>query len=158
MRDLQDILAAMASKRGEVANSLELFLDMADRAVKTVCSEFGTKADEVALLFVTGDGKHLRFAAPRKFADLGTIPVTKRDSIAVTVFNRSRNAPGDTEYHGSWPECSGERSRMFSYTTENSRSFISQRRRNSPKPEKLECSIVTTALALRALEAGGNSA
>jgi hypothetical protein len=88
MKDLQDILAAMSSKRGEVANSLELFLDMADRAVKAVCSEFGTKPDEVALLFATADGKHLRFAAPRKFADLGTIPVTKRDSIAVTVFNR----------------------------------------------------------------------
>jgi hypothetical protein len=88
MKDLQDILAAMSGKRGEVANSLELFLDMADRAVKAVCTEFGTKADEVALLFATGDGKHLRFAAPRKFADLGTIPITKRDSIAVTVFNR----------------------------------------------------------------------
>jgi hypothetical protein len=88
MKDLQDILAAMSGKREEVANSLELFLDMAERAVKAVCSEFGTKVDEVALLFATGDGKHLRFAAPRKFAELGTIPVTKRDSIAVTVFNR----------------------------------------------------------------------
>jgi hypothetical protein len=88
MKDLQEILAAMASKRGEVGNQLELFLDMAERAVKVVCAEFGSKADEVALLFVTADRKHLRFTAPRKFADLGTIPVTKRDSIAVTVFNR----------------------------------------------------------------------
>ena len=30
--------------------------------------------------------RHLRFVAPRKFADLGTIPVTKRDSIAVNIF------------------------------------------------------------------------
>ena len=36
----------------------------------------------------TSDGKHLRFVAPRKFADLGTIPITKRDSIAVNIFNR----------------------------------------------------------------------
>ena len=88
MKDLIELLAAMASKRDEVDNPLELFLDVADRVVKTVCGQFGTKNDEVAILMSTSDGKHLRFAAPRKFADLGTIPVTKRDSIAVTIFNR----------------------------------------------------------------------
>lgn len=88
MKDLIELLAAMASKRDEVPEPLELFLDVADRVVKTVCSQFGTKSDEVAILMATSDGKHLRFAAPRKFINLGTIPVTKRDSIAVTVFNR----------------------------------------------------------------------
>ena len=88
MKELIEILAAMASKRDEVDNPLELFLDVADRVVKAVCGQFGTKTDEVAILMSTSDGKHLRFAAPRKFADLGTIPVTKRDSIAVTIFNR----------------------------------------------------------------------
>jgi hypothetical protein len=88
MRDLVELLAAMASKRNEVDNPLELFLDVADRVVKAVCSQFGNKADEVAILMTTSDRKHLRFAAPRKFSELGTIPVTKRDSIAVTIFNR----------------------------------------------------------------------
>ena len=88
MKDLIELLAAMASKRDEVDNPLELFLDVADRVVKVVCSQFGNKPDEVAILMSTSDRKHLRFAAPRKFADLGTIPVTKRDSIAVTIFNR----------------------------------------------------------------------
>src|SRR4029079_13786475 len=88
MRELIEILAAIASQRDEVDNPLELFLDVADRVVKTVCGQFGTKNDEVAILMCTSDKKHLRFAAPRKFADLGTIPVTKRDSIAVTIFNR----------------------------------------------------------------------
>jgi hypothetical protein len=88
MKDLVEIVAAMASKRGEVDNPLELLLDVADRVVKAVCNQFGNKADEVAILMATNDRKHLRFAAPRKFADLGTIPVTKRDSIAVTIFNR----------------------------------------------------------------------
>jgi len=86
MRELIEILAAMASQRDEVDNPLELFLDVADRVVKTVCGQFGTKNDEVAILMTTSDGKHLRFVAPRKFADLGTIPITKRDSIAVNVF------------------------------------------------------------------------
>src|SRR5262249_17477144 len=51
-------------------------------------SMFGSKTDEVAILIVTSDRKHLRFAAPRKFADLGTIPVTKRDSIAVNILGK----------------------------------------------------------------------
>jgi hypothetical protein len=85
MNDLLDILKAMAGKRAEVTDPLELFLDMAQRVVKYVSSEFGTKPDEVAILMTTGDGKHLRFAAPRKFAELGTIPTTKRDSIAVNI-------------------------------------------------------------------------
>jgi len=86
MNDLLDILEAMAGKRGEVEDPLELFLDIAQRVVKYTTAEFGTKADEVAILIVSGDGKHLRFAAPRKFAELGTIPMSKRDSIAVSIF------------------------------------------------------------------------
>jgi hypothetical protein len=46
---------------------------------------FSCKPDEVAILLTTGDGRHLRFIAPRPFADLGTIPLTKRDAIAVRV-------------------------------------------------------------------------
>lgn len=88
MQELLDILSAMATKRADVDDPRELFLDMAERVVKSVCQMFGTKADEVAILFVTSDAKHLRFVAPRKFADLGTIPVTKRDSIAVNILGK----------------------------------------------------------------------
>ena len=86
MKDLLEILRAMASKKDEVESRRELFLEIAERVVKHACGAFGAKADEVAILMTTSDGKHLRFVAPRKFADLGTIPVTKRDSIAVNVF------------------------------------------------------------------------
>ena len=85
MKDLLDLLEAMAAKRGEVDNPLDLFLDMAQRVVKYASGEFGTRPDEIAILMITGDGKHLRFAAPRKFSELGTIPTTKRDSIAVSI-------------------------------------------------------------------------
>jgi hypothetical protein len=88
LKDLLEILAAMAAKRHEVANPKELFLDMAERMVKSASAAFGARADEVAILVVTGDGKHLRFVAPRKFSELGTIPVTKRDSIAVNILGR----------------------------------------------------------------------
>ena len=89
MNDLLDILEAMAGKRGEVDDPLELFFEMAQRVVKSVSAEFGTKGDEVAILFLTTDGKHLRFAAPRRFSDLGTIPITKRDSIAVNILGKT---------------------------------------------------------------------
>ena len=88
MKELIEIVAAMAAKKGDVENPRELFLDMAERVVKAVCSMFSAKSDEVAILIRTSDGAHLRFVAPRKFADLGTIPVTKRDSIAVNVLGR----------------------------------------------------------------------
>ena len=88
MKELLEILGAMAAKKGEVENPRELFLDMAERVVKAVGSIFGAKNDEVAILIRTSDGAHLRFAAPRKFSDLGSIPVTKRDSIAVNVLGR----------------------------------------------------------------------
>ena len=89
MKDLLDILQAMAENKGRTDNPLELFLDMSERVVKYVAGAFGAKMDEVAILLLTTDARHLRFVAPRKFADLGTIPVTKRDSIAVNIFVKS---------------------------------------------------------------------
>ena len=88
MDDLLTILSAMAESRTKAESPRDLFLDMCQRVVKYIAGVFGGKQDEVALLFLTSDGKHLRFAAPRKFFDLGTIPITKRDSIAVTIFGR----------------------------------------------------------------------
>ena len=88
MDDLLNILTAMADSRAKAESPRDLFLDMCQRVVKYVAAAFGAKPDEVALLFLTSDGKHLRFAAPRKFFELGTIPITKRDSIAVTIFGR----------------------------------------------------------------------
>lgn len=86
--EVVELLAAMAAKKAEVPDPLELFLDMCDRVVKVATGIFACKTDEVAILILTPDSKHLRFAAPRKFANLGTIPISKRESIAVNVFTR----------------------------------------------------------------------
>src|SRR5262245_20623139 len=88
MQDLIEILSAMVSRRSEVPDPRELLLDVGERIVKPVSGAFGVKADEVAILLVTSDGRHLRFVSPRQFADLGTIPVTKRDSIAVNILGK----------------------------------------------------------------------
>jgi hypothetical protein len=88
MKETLELLAAMASKKSEVPDQKELYLDIGERAVKATTSAFSCKSDEVAILVLTSDNRHLRFVAPRKFVDLGTIPVTKRDSIAVAVLGR----------------------------------------------------------------------
>jgi hypothetical protein len=88
MQELIEILSAMAAQKEKVPDRRELLLDMADRIVKHVSQAFACKQDEVAILLLSHDGRHLRFVAPRKFADLGSIPVTKRDSIAVNALAR----------------------------------------------------------------------
>jgi hypothetical protein len=88
MQELHEILSAMVAQKEKVRDRRELLLDMADRIVKAVSQEFSCKQDEVAILLLSTDGRHLRFVAPRKLADLGSIPVTKRDSIAVGVLSR----------------------------------------------------------------------
>jgi hypothetical protein len=88
MKETLELLAAMAGKKGEVPNQKDLYLDIAERVVKATTAAFSCKADEVAILILTSDNRHLRFVAPRKFTDLGTIPITKRDSIAVNVLGR----------------------------------------------------------------------
>jgi hypothetical protein len=85
MQDLIDILSAMVAQKAQVADPRELLLDVGERIVKRVSVAFGVKADEVAILLLTSDAKHLRFVSPRQFAELGSIPVTKRDSIAVNI-------------------------------------------------------------------------
>lgn len=83
--ELQEILQAMAAQKDRVKDRRELLLDMGERVVKTVSQQFGCKQEEVAILLLSADGKHLRFIAPRRFSELGTIPTSKRDSIAVGV-------------------------------------------------------------------------
>jgi len=88
MRELQEILQAMLAQRDKIKNRHELLLDMGERVVKVVSQEFSCKQEEVAVLLLSSDGRHLRFIAPRRFAELGSIPTSKRDSIAVGVLSK----------------------------------------------------------------------
>lgn len=90
--ELQEILQAMAAQKDRVKDRRELLLDMGERVVKAVSQQFGCKQDEVAILLLSADGKHLRFVAPRRFAELGSIPTSKRDSIAVGVISKRSGA------------------------------------------------------------------
>lgn len=88
MNDLDARLASMLVARDNTKDPKEFFLDLADAVARGAAEVFGRQVDEIGILIVSADGKYLRFAAPRKLCDLGTIPTTKRDSIAVGVFTR----------------------------------------------------------------------
>jgi hypothetical protein len=90
MKELGEILSAMLQQKDRVSDPRELLLDMSDLIVKAVSQAFQCKPDEVAILLMTADGRHLRFVAPRAFAELGSIPLTKRDAIAVRVLSARR--------------------------------------------------------------------
>jgi hypothetical protein len=90
MKELGEILSAMVQQKDRVADRRELLLDMSDLIVKAVSQAFSCKPEEVAILLLTSDGRHLRFIAPRPFSELGTIPLTKRDAIAVRVLSSRR--------------------------------------------------------------------
>ncbi|MEO5763501.1 MAG: hypothetical protein ABIR28_14450 [Vicinamibacteria bacterium] len=88
MIDIDARLANMLATRDSTRDPKEFFLDLADLVARGAAEELGREVDEIGILIAGSDGKYLRFVAPRKLCDLGTIPTTKRDSIAVTVFSR----------------------------------------------------------------------
>ena len=45
MKETLELLAAMASKKGEVPDQKELYLDIGERAVKATTAAFACKAD-----------------------------------------------------------------------------------------------------------------
>jgi hypothetical protein len=88
MNDIDARLANMLTTRDRGRDAKDFFLDLADVVARGAAEEFGRQVDEIGILIAGTDGKYLRFVAPRKLCDLGTIPTTKRDSIAVGVFTR----------------------------------------------------------------------
>jgi hypothetical protein len=88
MNDLEARLENMLATRDNARDPKDFFLDLGDLVARGAAEALGRQVDEIGILIASGDGKYLRFVAPRKLCDLGTIPTTKRDSIAVAVFTR----------------------------------------------------------------------
>ena len=87
MQELHEILSAMVAQKEKVRDRRELLLDMGGaRRQGGQPASSPCKLDEVGDAAAVGStGSQLRFVAPRRFAELGSIPTTKRDSIAVGV-------------------------------------------------------------------------
>ncbi len=51
---------------------------------------FGVKADEVAILGVVGNGKHLQFVIPEKLRAVGTIPLNSATALASRTAREKR--------------------------------------------------------------------
>lgn len=98
MSDIDARLSRMLEKRGTAADAKAFLLDLADMVALDAAEAFGRQVDEVGIMLAGTHAPYLRFVTPRKLCDLGTVPLTKRDSIAVNVFSRktaevSNNVP-----------------------------------------------------------------
>lgn len=98
MSDIDARLSRMLEQRSAEANPKEFLLDLADMVARDAGESFGRQVDEIGIMLAGTHAPYLRFVTPRKLCDLGTVPLTKRDSIAVTVFSRkaadvSNNVP-----------------------------------------------------------------
>lgn len=78
----------MIATRDAARDPKDFFLDLADLVARGAAEALERRPDEIGILIAGTDAKYLRFVAPRKLCDLGTIPTTKRDSIAVSVYTR----------------------------------------------------------------------
>ena len=53
------------------------------RLTEHLSKGFGVKSDEIGVLMLTGDAKHLAFLIPEKLQKVGSIPMTSTASLAV---------------------------------------------------------------------------
>lgn len=97
MTDIDARLTQMLATRDKARDAKDFFLDLADLVARGAAETLGRQQDEVGILIAGRGDSYLRFAAPRKFCDLGTIPTSKRDSIAVAVFNRKTGEANNPE-------------------------------------------------------------
>ena len=65
-----------------MTSPLQPLFEAAGETAKLMVETFGVDDDEAAVLIVTSDEFHLRFASPRRLAGAGTIPLEHPDSIA----------------------------------------------------------------------------
>jgi len=61
----------------------ELDPQLGAQVAAALAKSFKVKPEDVAILRLTGGGKHLEFVVPAKLARLGTIPLTSTSSLAV---------------------------------------------------------------------------
>jgi hypothetical protein len=61
---------------------------------------FGVKSDEVAILAVTGNGRHLSFLVPEKLKAVGSIPLNSSTALAARTV-RERRAEIFNQFAGS---------------------------------------------------------
>ncbi|MEO8361073.1 MAG: hypothetical protein ABI672_13665, partial [Vicinamibacteria bacterium] len=71
MTDIDARLSNMLATRDNARDPKEFFLDLADLVARGAAEALDRQVDEIGILIAGGDGKYLRFVAPRKLCDLG---------------------------------------------------------------------------------------
>ena len=88
MNDIDVRLANMLNGLEKAQDRGAFYLELASVVAQGAAETLGRPIDEIGILIAGGNDRYLRFVAPRQLTDLGTIPTTKKDSIAVNVFTR----------------------------------------------------------------------
>jgi hypothetical protein len=82
--DLDEFLAELADSPAPTApENLAVLAEKLSHA-------FGVKTDEVAVLGVVGNGKHLQFVIPEKLRAVGTIPLNSTNALASRTAREKR--------------------------------------------------------------------
>jgi hypothetical protein len=82
--DLDDFLSELADSTAPTdPNNLATL-------ARKLSEAFGVKADEVAILGVVGQGKHLQFVIPEKLRAVGTIPLNSTTALASRTAREKR--------------------------------------------------------------------
>jgi len=73
-----------------VKGKTELDLAMAKMVAGAIAKFFSVKADDVAILSLTPNGKQLVFIVPEKLGQVGSIPLTSTRALAVRTLKEKR--------------------------------------------------------------------
>jgi len=76
------ITAGVARVVSAMVEGKELDLELGKQVAGAVAKNFKVKPEEIAILRVTG-GKYLEFIVPAKLANIGSIPMSSTNSLAV---------------------------------------------------------------------------
>lgn len=75
--------AGVARVIGAMVEGKALDTEVGKQVAGALAKNFKVKPEEVAILRVTSGGKHLEFIVPAKLAQVGTIPMTSTNALAV---------------------------------------------------------------------------
>ncbi|HXE74683.1 MAG TPA: GAF domain-containing protein [Candidatus Xenobia bacterium] len=73
-----------------VEGKAELDAELGKQVAGAIAKNFKVKPEEVAILRVTGGGKHMEFIVPARLAQVGSIPMTSTNSLAVRTARDKR--------------------------------------------------------------------
>lgn len=87
---MSDLVADVGKIAEELAKTGSVTVSMLTKIAEQISKGFGVKADEVALLAVVQQDRFLKFLIPEKLQQVGNLPMTSTNSLAVRTARDKR--------------------------------------------------------------------